>query len=156
MQSSEDTVIKKILVFPAICACLAACGSTESDPEAALRTWVANAELAAEEKDRRGLLAMISENYVDSRGNDHDRISKLLQAYFYHQQTISLLIAIDEISLLGDTAALLRLTVGMAGTNGGMLGISADAYDFEFELEVVDDDWLLIGARWGELGANLH
>lgn len=155
MQSSEDTVIRKILLL-AFCACLCACSADESDPEAAVRAWVADAEQAAEEKDRHGLLSMISENYADSRGNDHDRIGKILQAYFFRQQTIELLTSIDEISLMGDSAALVSLTLGMVGTNNSMLGISADAYDFELELEVANDNWMLIGARWGETGSMLR
>jgi hypothetical protein len=49
-----------------------------------------------------------------------------------------------------------KLTVGMAGLNNSALGVSADAYNFELELQVDDDEWLLIGARWGELGEKLR
>jgi hypothetical protein len=135
---------------------LAACGNTESDPDAALRAWVADAEVAAEEKDRSGLLAMISENYADSRGNDHKRIGDMLRVYFFRQQSIALITSIDEISMMGGSAALVQLTVGMAGTNNSALGVSADAYEFELELEIADDEWKLIGARWGELGGKMH
>jgi hypothetical protein len=156
MQSSEDTVIRKSLLLTALSACLVACGTSASDPEAAVRSWLADAEMAAEEQNRSGLLSMISENYADSRGNDHDRIGRILQAYFFRQQTIELLTSIDDISLMGDSAALVSLTVGMVGTNNSMLGLSADAYDFELELEVINDDWMLIGARWGEKGSSLR
>ena len=44
----------------------------------------------------------------------------------------------------------------MAGSNEGVLGFSADAYDFALELELDGDDWQLISARWGELGRELH
>ena len=36
------------------------------------------------------------------------------------------------------------------------MGIRADAYNFELELENTDDEWMLIGARWGEVGGDLH
>ena len=62
---------------------------------------------------------------------------------------------IDEIRIYGDSAAEVEMTVGMAGTNDGVLGFSADAYAFELELERDDDEWLLISARWGELGQEL-
>jgi len=148
--------MKNWLIFGMCCVIFAACGGAESDPEAAVRAWVADAEAAAEEKDRRDLLGMISERYADSRGNDHERIGDMLRMFFFRQQSIALLTGIDEISLMGDSAALVQLTVGMAGTNNSALGISADAYQFEFELEVIDDDWMLIGARWGELGENMR
>jgi hypothetical protein len=148
--------MKNWLIFGICCVILAACGGVESDPEAAVRAWVTDAEAAAEEKDRRGLLAMISERYADSRGNNHDSIGDMLRRYFFTQQSVALISGIDEISLMGDSAALVQLTVGMAGTNNSAFGVSADAYQFEFELEVIDDDWMLIGARWGELGENMR
>lgn len=148
--------MKSKFILAALFLMLAACSESVSDPEAALRAWVADAEIAAEEKDRSGLLAMISENYADSRGNDHKRIGDMLRIYFFRQQHIALLTSIDEISMMGDSAALLQLTVGMAGTNNSALGVSADAYEFEFELELVDENWMLIGARWGELGGKMR
>jgi len=148
--------MKNWLIFGICCVILAACGGAASDPEAAVRAWVADAEAAAEEEDRGNLMGLISERYVDSRGNDHESIDKMLKLYFFKQDSIALLTGIDEISLMGDSAALVQLTVGMAGTNNSAFGISADAYQFEFELEVIDDDWMLIGARWGELGENMR
>ncbi len=135
---------------------LSACGDRASDPEAELRDWVARGEAAAEEKDRGGLLDMIAESYVDGRGNDRNDLDNILRAYFFRQQSIALLIGIDDITFYDDTAAMLTLSVGMAGTNGGALGFSADAYQFELELQKPDDEWLLIGARWGEYGGELR
>ena len=48
------------------------------------------------------------------------------------------------------------LTVGMAGTEDSLLGISADAYQFSLELEKNAGDWLLISARWGQIGKELQ
>ena len=135
---------------------LSACGGSASDPEEELREWLARGETATEEKDRGDLLELISENYVDSRGNDRDKLGGIMVGYFLRQQSIALLTNIDEIILLGDSAAQISLSVGMAGTNTGAWGFRADAYQFELELEKPDDEWLLIGARWGELGGELH
>jgi hypothetical protein len=63
---------------------------------------------------------------------------------------------IEEITVYGDTAAKLVMTVGMAGTNDGVFGFSADAYRFDLELEKNGDDWQLIAARWGELGDEIR
>lgn len=135
---------------------LAACGGDDSDPENALRDWVARGEQAAEAKDRSGLLEMISEDYADARGNDRARIGDTLRLYFFRQETVALLISIDDIVLYDDTAAKVSLTVGMAGTNDSVLGIRADAYRFELELQKPGDEWMLIGASWGELGSEIH
>ena len=63
---------------------------------------------------------------------------------------------IEEITIYDDTAAKVVMTVGMAGTNDGLLGFSADAYRFALELEKPVGDWQLISARWGELGDEMQ
>jgi hypothetical protein len=140
------------------CFSLTACGSsgTADDPTAELRAWVERGELAAESKDRGELLDMISTDYADSRGNDRDEIGTMLARYFFVQKNIALLTSIDDIQVYDGTAATIDLTVGMAGTQNTGIGLRADAYRFEFELEKADDTWMLIGMRYGELGGNLR
>ena len=99
---------------------------------------------------------MISENYVDSRGNDHEQVGNILRLYFLQQESVAILTSIDDIQVMGDTAAQVNLTVGMAGTDESALGIRADAYNFELELENTDDEWMLIGARWGKVGRDMR
>jgi len=134
---------------------LVACGEPPSEPEEELRAWVAAGVEAAENKERRALVGMISESYADGRGNERSDIENLLRLYFLRQNNITLLPSIDEIVVYGDTAAKIAMTVGMAGTNDGVLGFSADAYRFELELEK-DGEWQLIAARWGELGDEIN
>ena len=131
------------------------CGSPESKPEEELRAWVASAAEAAENKERRQLVGMIAGAYRDARGNERSDIENLLRVYFLRQNRVALLSSIEEITVIDDTAAEIVMTVGMAGTNDGTLGFSADAYRFAFELEKDADEWKLISARWGELGEAL-
>ena len=133
----------------------AACGAP-SDPEAELRAWVAAAEEEAEGKDRRALVDRIAASYGDARGNDREQISDMFRFYMLRQQSIALLTKIDEIEIQGDSAAEMTLTVGMAGTDAGAFGVNADAYRFELELEKDGDEWLLIGARWGQVGGSVR
>ena len=135
---------------------LSACGGPELGPEEQLRAWVSRGEEAAETKQRSELIDMISPAYADTRGSDRGDIENILRAYFFRQNSISLLTKIEEIRVYGDSAAEIELTVGMAGQNDSVLGFSADAYRFQLELERSGDDWLLISARWGELGEELH
>lgn len=147
----------RILIFSLICAFLAGCGGgPAADPEEALRAWVEAAEAAAEDKDRRELLAMISENYADSRGNDHAQIGNMLRLYFLRQKSVAFLTIIDDTVVMGGTAAQVNLTVVMAGTDARSPGIRADAYSFDLELENTDDEWMLIGARWGAVGRKMR
>ena len=147
----------RILIFSLICALLAGCGGgSEAGPEEALRAWVDAAEAAAEDKDRQGLLDLIAEKYADSRGNDYQQIDNMLRYYFLRQKSVGFVTNINDIAVMGDTAALVNLTVVMAGTNANALGVRADAYNFELELESTDDEWMLIGARWGEVGREVR
>jgi len=153
--------MSRILQTGLICALLAACGGgsdggPNANPEDELRAWVEAAEARAEDKDRSGLLAMIAEGYADSRGNDHEKIGNILRLYFMRQQSVAILTSIDDIEVMGDTAAHVSLTVGMAGTNASAMGVSANAYNFELELENPDNEWMLIGARWGKVGNDVR
>jgi hypothetical protein len=135
---------------------LGACSDPPTAPEEELRAWVAAGIEAAENEKRRALIDMISPSYTDGRGYERDDLDRLLRAYFFRQDRISLLPRIEEITVYDATAAELVVTVGMAGTNDGVLGFSADAYRFAFELERQADEWQLISARWGELGHELQ
>ena len=146
----------RLLAAGLMCLSLAGCGGPSEGPEAALRAWVSQGHDLAEEKDLRGLVDMISPDYVDARGNSRDDISDLFRIYFLRTHTVALITRIDELNVFGDDAGEVALTVGMAGTNDGTFGFSADAYKFEMEFEREGDDWLLTSARWGELGGDLH
>lgn len=137
-------------------ALLAAC-SPPTDAEAAIREWVARGEAAAEAEDRRELMNMISTSYADARGNSRDDIDRTLRLLFLREDGIKVVTHIEEIEVYDDTAAKLTLTTGVAGSSDtSLLGISADAVRFEYELEHDGDDWLLTGARWGELGEEVR
>ena len=133
-----------------------ACGGTSGGPEETLRAWVDEMELAAGDMDRSAMLDKISEGYADARGNSRKDVGDTLLIYFLRQQSVAFVSTIDEIKLSGDTAAEILVTVAMAGTNDGTFGLSADAYKFELELESVDSEWFLIGAKWAELGHDLR
>jgi hypothetical protein len=144
------------LIAALACALPVACGGPAGSPQDALRDWLAGAEAAAEAKDRDALVGLISPAYVDARGHDRDAIDRMFRVYFLRQRDVGLLTDIKEIALSGDSAATMTVTVGMAGTNSGTLGFSASAYRFELDLEVHDDEWMLIGARWGEMGQSIR
>ncbi len=144
------------LIAGLICAFLAGCGAPEGSPEEAIRAWVEAAEAYAEEKDRQGILGMIDENYADARGNDHTQIGNMLRFYFLRQKSVGFVTNINDIRIMGGSAATVNVTVVMAGTNADALGVRADAYNFELELENTDDEWKLIGARWGEVGREMR
>lgn len=132
------------------------CSKQELGTEQQLRVWIERGHKAVEAKDRRELLGMISPAYEDARGYSRDDIANMLSAYFLRQHKISLLTAITDIRDIGNSAVEIELTAGLAGTNDGTLGFSANAYRYEFKLQRDDDDWRLISAKWARLGDELH
>ena len=149
-------LIRTLCTIGVVFLALAACSEPSSAPEEQLRAWVSAGVEAAIDKNRRQLVNMISASYADARGNERADIENMLRAYFLRQHKIALLTSIEGITIYDDTAAKIKMTVGMAGTNDGALGLSADAYRFELELENHDDEWQLISARWGELGDEMR
>ena len=150
-----NLLTRTLCTVTAVMMLLAACGDSRSEPEEEIREWVAAGVEAAENKERRSLIGLVSGSYADARGHDRNDIENLLRVYFLRQHKIGLLTKIEEITIYGDTAARLIMTVGMAGTNDGVMGFSADAYRFDMELEKDNGEWQLIAARWGELGNEL-
>jgi len=138
-----------------VCTAIGACAPSPG-PEEAVRLWLQEAEAAVEARDRGGLMEMISERYTDARGNGRSDLDQILRVLFLRNRNILLVSKIDELTIIGDTAAQVRLTAGMTGAGGGVLGLSADAYRFELDLENDGDGWMLIGARWAELGGQLR
>jgi len=156
MMRTETLKPVRYLATAVLCLLLAACGGPSEGPEAALRAWVAQGHELAEEKDRRGLVDMISPAYIDARGNKRDDISDLFRLYFLRVNKVALITNIEELNVYGDDAGEVVLTVGMAGTHDGTFGFSADAYRFEMEFERDGDEWLLTSARWAEMGEDLR
>jgi hypothetical protein len=147
----------QILVTTYVGVLLVGCGGPEGGPEEAVRAWVSHGHEAAEAKDRNALMDMISPAYADARGNNRDDIENMMRFYFLRQSKVALITRIDELNIIGDSAAELVLQVGMAGTdNTAALGFNADAYRFEMELQRDGDEWLLIAARWGGLRDAVH
>ncbi|MGH8221407.1 MAG: hypothetical protein ACREQZ_00395 [Woeseiaceae bacterium] len=147
----------RLLIITSACAALLGCGNPAEGPEESLRRWVAEAQDAAENRDRAALMRKISGRYADARGNDRKAVDQMLRYYFLRQDQVLLVSRIDGIEVSGETAGNVRLTTGMAGTGGGAaLDFRADAYRFELELEHDGDDWMLIGARWGQVGQALR
>lgn len=135
---------------------LCACSGPSTGPEGEIQSWLDRGVAAAEAKQRGEILDMISPAYADARGYNRARIGDLLRVYFLRMNTVELVTTVNEIIVMGDTAAKVLMTVGMAGTKDSLLGFSADAYQFSLELEKNAGDWLLISARWGQIGKELQ
>jgi hypothetical protein len=142
-----------LVIAVSVLAC--ACSGPSTGPEAEIQGWLDRGVAAAEARERDSLLDMISPAYADARGYNRARIGDLLRAYFTRMTSVELITTVDEITVMGDTAANVMLTVGMAGKKDSLLGFTADAYQFSLELEKSAGDWALISARWAQIGKEL-
>lgn len=147
--------MRAVIACVATVLLLASCGGGPASPEQAIRNWLEAGESAAEARDRGALMDMISAAYNDPRGNERVDIDNLLRLYFLRQQDIVLSVHINDIIVHAETAASVSLTVGMLGVRGRFESLAADAYRFEFELQLEGDDWMLIAARWSPIGESL-
>lgn len=135
---------------------LAGCGGPGAGPEEELRQWISESQELFEARERRALMKRVSTAFGNARGHDRDNIEGKLRAYFFRQKKVELVTSIDELRIIGDSAAEIELTAGFAGTNDSALGFSASAYRFKLELQKEDGDWMLLSARWGRLGEELQ
>jgi len=155
-RASTDSTAWRLFLTAITCAVLVACGGSAGGAEDQVRAWVDRGHEAAEKKDRGELVDMISPTYADARGNSRNDIENLFRFYFLRTNKVALLVNVDDIEVMDDTAAALILTVGMAATTDSALGFNADAYQFALELENDGDEWLLVSGRWNNFGGELR
>ena len=135
IRALTESTAWRLILTAITCAVLGACGGSAGDVEDQIQTWIDRGHEAAESKDRGELVDMISPTYADARGNSRDDIENLFRFYFLRSNTVALLVNVDGIEVMDDTAAAVTLTVGMGATTDSALGFNADAYQFALELE---------------------
>lgn len=126
--------------------------SRPSSPEAEIRTWLAQAQAAAEQRDVSALRNLIAEDYVDKAGNDRKAIENLLRLQILRQQSIHLFTRVRTIEFPGPNRATVSVAAAMAGRPvaraDDLVGLSADLYRFDLSLERRGGEWRVQGAVW--------
>lgn len=133
---------------------LAACGR-ESSSEDHVREVIAAAEAGAEARDLSEVMNLVSDRYTDLRGQDKAAIRDLMRGYFFINQSLHLLVRVDEIEFPGTDHATAHVTVGMLGRQDAGAddwSLAADVYEFDIRLLNEDDDWRLVSAEWTSAG----
>ena len=140
----------RIIVLLWVAVLLGACSEAES-PEAEIREFIAGAVEAAETRKSSDLASMIHAGYQDEKGYNKKQLGSLLRAYFFRHKNIHLFSKIDDIELLADNRAQVRMHVAMAGSViadvDALSALRARIYAFELTLEK-QDEWLLRHASW--------
>lgn len=143
----------ELLILIAACA-LSACGRAPS-PEERIREVIAAAEKGAEARDLSRVMALVSESYADLHGQDKAAIRDLMRAYFLINQSIHLLMRVEDVELPSEHVANAHVTVGMLGRQDAAAddwGLVADVYEFDVRLHNEDGEWRLQSAEWRRAG----
>lgn len=136
----------------ALALALAAC-SRQSSPEAEIRTLVAQAQTAAEERDVRALRALIADDYADDRGHDRKAMENLIRLHVLRHQSVHLFTRIRGIEFPEPERALVSVAAAMAGRPvikaDELVGVSADLYRFDLEMVRRNgNEWQVRRAAW--------
>ena len=135
----------------AVALLVLACSDNAISPEDEIRRFIEAGVEAGENRSVDDLSELIHPDYSDQSGYNRKQLGKLLRVYFFRHKTIHLFTRIDEIELLTDNEANVRLHVAMAGTVisdvNALSSLSARIYRFELQL-FKQQEWLLRHASW--------
>lgn len=136
-------------LLPCLCAALllAGCGEAPSDPEAAIRAAIAEAEAAAESGEFDLLAERVSRDYADRAGRDRPRVLLMIRGLLMRYPRLEIIVTLREVRILSPELAQARLDVLSAGAGRG--GLSADAFPLELSLRRERGEWRVTRAEWG-------
>lgn len=133
------------------------CSDDPISPEAEIRAYIQSGVEAAESRSSDVLAGLMHDNYTDHKGYNKKQLVGLLRAYFFRHKNIYLLTKIDEIELLTENEATVRLHVAMAGSViadvDALSALRARIYRFEIQL-IKQGEWMLTQATWGPAGIS--
>jgi hypothetical protein len=132
---------------------LTACSGQPESPETEIQAFVAKAQAAAEERNARELRALIAEDYIDARGNNHKAIENLIRLHVFRNQSVHVLTRIRTIEFPEPERALVIVMAALAGrpvaSVDELAGLNANIYRFDLELiRRGKDDWQVRHAAW--------
>ncbi len=140
----------RILVLLCWGVLLPACSDDDS-PEAQIRSYIAAGVEAAESRSSSDLAEMIDTAYLDRRGYNKKQLTSLMRAYFFRHKNIHLFTRIEQIELLAENQAQVRMHVAMAGSViagvDALSALRARIYTFDLML-AKQDEWQLRQASW--------
>lgn len=133
---------------------LSACSGGESTPEQRIRELIGEAEAAAESRSRGLFDEIVSDAYQDQAGRGRRELLRLIQGYFLANQSIHLLVRIQQVTVEGPETASAVVYAGMAGSPVAgfeqLLAMRAAVYRLDLGF-TLDADPKLVSAQWRRL-----
>jgi hypothetical protein len=148
---------KFIAYFFAVCSLILALHGCHRETDAdKIKKVITNVQKAAEEKDVKKILDVVSKTYQDPQGFDFDSIKGLLLGYFFRHQKVHVYIPDIDISVEDSSAKAVFQTVLTGGDRTGSASdILPDAlgmYAFYVSFRREAGEWKVTSARWNRVG----
>lgn len=129
------------------CLLMASCAD-DTSPEDRVRATVTAAEEATEARDLSQVMDLVADSYSDERGQDKSSIRGLMHGFFLLNQSVHLLVSVDDIEFPAEDVANAQVTVGMLGNQSrDDWALAAEVHEFDVRLRLVGDEWKLQSAR---------
>lgn len=154
----DNISLRKLTAYLlAACAFMIALHGCHRETDAdKIRKVITSVQKAAEEKDGRKILSLVSKTYRDSRGNDLDSIRGLLLGYFFRHQKVHVYIPDIDISVEDSSAKALFQAVLTGGERTGsvsdILPEALGVYNFDVSFRKEEGEWKVTSARWNRVG----
>ncbi len=116
-----------------------------------MRAVLATAEAAAEERDLRGLMKLVSSRYEDEEGGSAVELNQTIRGWFLLYPSAHLLTRIESIEFPYRDLARVHLTVGTLGRKASAsdtLRVAADVHEVQLELQFERGEWKVTRAAW--------
>ena len=143
--------IVNLLCLVSLLVFVQACEDSPYSPEDEIRQFIKTGVEAAEERSIDNLALLVDESYLDAKSYNKKRLGSLLGVYFFRHRNIHLFTRINEIELLNENQASVRLQVAMAGSEitdvSVLSAVRAQIYSFELQL-IRREVCLLQSATW--------
>ena len=145
-------MLRRVAVSLLAALALAGCSGGEPTPEERVRAVLAELEAAGEARDVGLLKPHISEAYKDENGNDRRALLGLATAHFMRNQSVYLLVRVNDVVLAEPGQARVDAFVALAGQPirdaTALPELRADLYRFDLRLRDEDGEWRVTAADW--------
>ena len=137
-----------VLMSALLGAAAGGCGA--DDPEAEVREFLADAEIAAEARDTGFFRDAISASYADRRGQRRDDVINVIRGIFLTNATVEVISRVESIDFSGPDVAAVNMQAALVGKREGaaLFDVDGDLYRIDLELVRESGDWRVISADW--------
>jgi hypothetical protein len=154
---NKNSLQKLTMYFITICSLTVALISCHRETdEDKIRKVITSVQKAAEGKDVKKIIEVVSKTYQDPQGYDFDSIKGLLLGYFFRHQKVHVYIPDIDISVEDSSAKAVFQTVLTGGDRTGSASdILPDAlgmYAFYLSFRREAGEWKVTSARWNRVG----